>query len=161
MTRNYSRETGSMTGIFEELKWENLQLRRGGMIIGPYDCKKVCQVKSKFMQMTLCQNRRFRNQHEMAYQISYASIDTYKKSFSPQTIRDWNYLPDPLISAAELSDNCVSKFTSLLRARFLGQALTRYCHFGVSSVTYSDKMRDVKSANHGTWIPNGNSRCYH
>ena len=44
---------------------------------------------------------------------------------------------------------------------FLGKALTRYCHFVVSSVNYSDKMRDVKSTNHGTWIPNGNSRCYH
>ena len=117
MTRNYSPETGSMTGIFEELKWEILQLRKGGRIIGPYYRKKVCEVKSKFMQKTLSQNRRYRNQHSMAYQISYPSKDVYKKSFSPQTIRDWNYLPDSLISAAELSDNCVSKFTSLLRAR--------------------------------------------
>ena len=117
MARNYSRETGSMTGIFEELKWEILQLRKGGRIIGPYYCKKVCEVKSKLMQMTLSQNRRCRNQHSMAYQISYASKDGYKKSFSPQTVRDWNYLPDSLISAAELSDNCISKFTSLLRAR--------------------------------------------
>ena len=46
MTRNYSRETGSMTYISEELKWEILQLRKGGMIIGSYDCKKVCKVKS-------------------------------------------------------------------------------------------------------------------
>ena len=62
MMRNYSRETGSMTGIFEELKWEILQLRKGGKITGPYNCKKVCEVKSKFMQMTLSQNRRCRNQ---------------------------------------------------------------------------------------------------
>ena len=27
-TRNYSYETGSMTGILEELKWETLQKRR-------------------------------------------------------------------------------------------------------------------------------------
>ena len=46
MTRNYSRETGSMTGIFEGLKWEILQLRKGERIIGPYYCKKVCEVKS-------------------------------------------------------------------------------------------------------------------
>ena len=78
MMRNYSRETGSMTGIFEELKWEILQLRKGGRIIGPYYCKKVCEVKSKFMQMTLSQNRRCRNQHSMAYQIYYASKDAYK-----------------------------------------------------------------------------------
>ena len=117
ITRNYNRETGSMTGILEELKWEILQLRKGGRIIGPYYCEKVCEVKSKFMQMTSSQNRRCINQLSMAYQISYASKDAYKNSFSPQTIRDWNYLPDSLISAAELSDNCVSKFTSLLRAR--------------------------------------------
>ena len=30
---------------------------------------------------------------------------------------DWNELPDSLISSAELSDDCVSKFTSLVRAR--------------------------------------------
>ena len=107
MTRNYSSETGSMTGIFEELKWEILHLRNGGRIIGSYYCKKACEVKSKFMQVTLSQIRRCRNQHPMAYQISYASKDSYKKSFSPQTIRDWNYLPD----------SRVLKFTSLLRAR--------------------------------------------
>ena len=66
MTRNYSRETGSMTGIYEELRWEVLQLRKVGGIIGPYYCKKVCEVKSKFMHMTLSQNRRCRNQHSMA-----------------------------------------------------------------------------------------------
>ena len=47
MTRNYSRETGSMTGIFEELKWEILQLRKGGRIIGPYYCKKGLRGKVK------------------------------------------------------------------------------------------------------------------
>ena len=75
MTRNLSRETGSMTVIFEELKWEIIQLRKGGRIIGTYYCKKVCEVKPKFMQMTLSQNRRCRNQHSMAYQISYANKD--------------------------------------------------------------------------------------
>ena len=43
--------------------------------------------------------------------------DAYKDSSFPQTIRDWNDLPDSLISSAELSDDCVSKFTSLVRAR--------------------------------------------
>ena len=36
---------------------------------------------------------------------------------SPQTMSDWNELPDSLISSAEMSDDCVSKFTSLVRAR--------------------------------------------
>ena len=41
----------------------------------------------------------------------------YKGSFFPQTIRDWNALPDSLISSAEDAENCVAKFTSLVRAR--------------------------------------------
>ena len=40
-----------------------------------------------------------------------------KNNFFPQTIRDWNDLPDSLISSAGVADNCVSKFTSLVRAR--------------------------------------------
>ena len=37
----------------------------------------------------------------------------------PQTIRDWKRidLPDSLISSAEMSDDCMSKFASLVRAR--------------------------------------------
>ena len=36
---------------------------------------------------------------------------------SPKAIRDWNNLPESLISCSELSDDSVSKFTSLVRAR--------------------------------------------
>ena len=38
-------------------------------------------------------------------------------AFSPQTIRDWNVLPDSLISPAEGAEDGVAKFTSLMRAR--------------------------------------------
>ena len=62
-------------------------------------------------------NRRCRNQHSLAFQIPSASTNAYLHSFFPQTIRDWNELPDSLISSAEMSDDCVSKFTSLVRAR--------------------------------------------
>ena len=57
--------------------------------------------------------RRCRN----AFQPSSASIEAYKCSFFPQTIRDWNDLPDSLLSTAEMSDDCVSKFASLVRSR--------------------------------------------
>ena len=67
-------------------------------------------------------NRSCRNQHSMVFQIPSASKDSYKKSFFPKTIRDWNALPDSLISSVELSDDCVSKFTSLVRARDLSSS---------------------------------------
>ena len=41
----------------------------------------------------------------------------YKSSFFLQTSRDWNDLPDSPISSAEVSNDCVPKFTSLVRAR--------------------------------------------
>ena len=40
--------------------------------------------------------RRGRNQHSLAFQIPSASKDSYKYSFFPQTIRDWNPLFLPL-----------------------------------------------------------------
>ena len=60
--------------------------------------------------------RRSRNQHSLAFHITYASKYVYKYSLFPQTIRDWNDLPEWLISS-ELSDDSVPKFTSLVRAR--------------------------------------------
>ena len=62
-------------------------------------------------------NRRCRNQLSLAFQIPSASKEAYKSSFFPQTIRDWNDLPDSLVSSAEMSDDCVSKFASLVRSR--------------------------------------------
>ena len=55
-----------------------------------------------------------RNQHSLAFQIPSASKDGYQYSFFPMTIRDWNDLPESLISSSELSDDSVSKFTSLV-----------------------------------------------
>ena len=34
----------------------------------------------------------------------------------PQTTRDWNDLPESLISSSELSDDSASKFTCLVRS---------------------------------------------
>ena len=116
VTRNYSYETGSMTGILEELKWETLQKgRKDNRLILLY---KGLKGKARIPTDDLIpKNRRCRNQHSLVFQIPTAGIDAYLKSFFPETIRDWNVLPDSLISCAELSDDCVSKFTSLVRAR--------------------------------------------
>ena len=53
----------------------------------------------------------------MAFQTPIPNIDVNKGSFSPQIIRDWNALPDSLISYAEDGEDCVAKVTSLVRAR--------------------------------------------
>ena len=119
VTRNYSYETGSMTGILEELKCETLQKRRkdNRLILLYKGLKGKARIPTDDFIQKKKKNRRCRNQHSLVFQIPTASKDAYVKSFFPQTIRDWNVLPDSLISSAELSGDCVSKFTSLVRAR--------------------------------------------
>ena len=58
-----------------------------------------------------------RNHHSLPYQVPNANTDIYKCSFFPQTIRDWNALPDSLIFSAESAEDGVAKFSPLVRAR--------------------------------------------
>ena len=104
-----------MTGILEQLKWESLKKRRNDnrLILLYKGLKGKARIPTgDFIPET----RRCRNQHSMAFQLPSASVEAYKCSFFPQTIRDWNVHPDSLISSTELPDDCVSKFSSLVRA---------------------------------------------
>ena len=116
VTRNYVYETGSMTGILGQLKWESLKKRRkdNRLILLYKGLKGKARIPTDDL---IPKTRRGRNQHSLAFQIPSASKDVYQHSFFPQTIRDWNDLPESLISSSELSDDSVSKFTSLVRAR--------------------------------------------
>ena len=104
-----------MTGILEHLKWESLKKgRRDSSLILLY---KGLKGKASIPTDDLIPLvRHCRNDNSMAYQASIANTDIYmyKYSFFPQTIRDWNALPDSLISSAEGAEDGV---TSLVRAR--------------------------------------------
>ena len=65
VTRYYSRETGSMTGILEELKWGTLQKRRkDNRLILLY---KGLKGKARIPTVDLIpKKRRCRNQHSIA-----------------------------------------------------------------------------------------------
>ena len=116
VTGNYNYETGSMTGILVQLKWESLKKRRkdNRLILLYKGLKGKASVPTDDL---IPKTRRCRNRHSMAFQTPIANTDVYKGSFFPQTIRDWNALPDSLISSAEDAEDCVAKFTSLVRAR--------------------------------------------
>ena len=100
VTGNYSYETGSMTGILGQLKWESLKKRRkdNRLILLYKGLKGKASVPTDDL---IPKTRRCKNQHSMAFQTPIANTDVYKGSFFPQTIRDWNALPDSLISSAE------------------------------------------------------------
>ena len=107
---------GVMTGILGQLKLElELERRKDNRLILLY---KGLKGKARIPTDDLIlKTRRGRNQHSLTFQIPSASKDVYRYSFFPQTIRDWNDLPESLMSSSELSDDSVSKFTSLVRAR--------------------------------------------
>ena len=104
VTRNYTFEEGSMTGILEQLTWESLKKRRtDNLLILLY---KGLKGKARIPTDDLIpKTRRCRNSHSNAFQLPSASIEAYKCSFFPQTIRDWNDLPDSLFSTAEMSES--------------------------------------------------------
>ena len=116
VTGNYNYETGSMTGILVQLKWESLKKRRkdNRIILLYKGLKGKASVPTDDL---IPKTRCCRNQHSMAFQTPIANTDVYKGSFFPQTNRDWNALPDSLISIAENAEDCVATFTSLVRAR--------------------------------------------
>ena len=96
VTGNYVFETGSMTGILCQLKWESLKKRRkdSRLILLYKGLKGKARIPTDDL---IPKNRCCRNQHSLAFQIPSASKEAYKSSFFPQTIRDWNDLPDSLI----------------------------------------------------------------
>ena len=97
VNRNYVYETGSMTGILGQLKWESLKKRRkdNRLILLYKGLKGKARIPTDDL---IPKTRRGRNQHSLAFQIPSANKDVYKNSFFPQTIRDWNDLPESLIS---------------------------------------------------------------
>ena len=116
VTGNYNFETGSMTSILEQLGWESLHKRLKGskLILLFKDLKGRASIPCDDLQPP---NRRSRNQHPMAFQVTYARTDIYKYSFFPDTIRDWNALSASIISSAESSEDPAARFTSLVRSR--------------------------------------------
>ena len=107
-----------MTGNLGQLKWESLKKRRkdNRLILLYKGLKGKARIPTDDL---IPKTRRGRDQHsfKLAFQIPSASKDVYQYSFFPQTIRDWNDLLESPISSYELSDDGVSKFTSLVRAR--------------------------------------------
>ena len=82
VTGNYNYETGSMTGIPGQLKWESLKKRRkdNRLILLYKGFKGKSSVPT---DDPIPKTRRCRNQHPMAFKTPIAYTDVYKGSFFP------------------------------------------------------------------------------
>ena len=116
VTGNYNFETGSMTKVLEQLKWESLKQRRKGsrLLLFYKGLKGQANIPVDDLKTPL---RHTRNHHSDSFQVPYARTDAYRHSFFPETIRDWNALPASTVSSAKCSEDCISRFTSLMRSR--------------------------------------------
>ena len=102
MTGNYNYETESMTGILGQSKWEPLKkMGKDNRLIVILRYKGLKDKASQPTDDLIPKTMRGKNQHSMAFQTHIANADVYEGNFFLQTIRDWNALPDSLISSAE------------------------------------------------------------
>ena len=91
VTRNYTFEEGSMTGILEQLRWESLKKRRtdNRLILLYKGLKGKARIPTDDL---IPKTRRCRNSHSKAFQLPSASIEAYKCSdfaglnFCPATL---------------------------------------------------------------------------
>ena len=76
VTRNYTFEEGSMTGILEQLKWESLKKRRtdNRLILLYKGLKGKARIPT---DDRIPKTRRCRNSHSKAFQLPSASIEAY------------------------------------------------------------------------------------
>ena len=89
VTGNYIYETGSMTGILEQLKWESLKKRqkdsRISIIMLYKGLKGAASISTNDLVPLI---RHVRKHLSLAFQSPFANTDIYKSSFFPQTTRD-------------------------------------------------------------------------
>ena len=100
-----------MTGILEKLKWDSLKKKR--ILLYKYLKGAASIPTDDLIPLIRCS----RNHHSLTFQTPAARTDIYKGSFFPQTTREWNALPDSIITSAESAEDGVARFISLERAR--------------------------------------------
>ena len=98
-----------MTKILEQLKWES-QRQKGSRLVLFY--KSLKGQASIPVDDHRTPPRHARNHHSEPFQVPYIGIVCF-----PETIRDWSALPASTIASAECSEDCISRFTSLMRSR--------------------------------------------
>ena len=97
VTSNYSYEPGSMTAILEQLELEPLQERRKKCRLTLF-CKGIYQQAAVPTNILQKPKFRTRHMHSQYHTRPRTSGDTFKNSFMPMTLRDWNLLPHEVIN---------------------------------------------------------------
>ena len=101
VTNQHQRDV-SVTGLINTLGWRPLQERRLEA--------RLCMFYKSLHGLAACPIPDYINpiatatraSHNQQYSIPTARLDTYKYSYFPRTIKTWNLLPSPLVSAPSI-----------------------------------------------------------
>ena len=105
--------------MLEKLKWESLKKRRRDSrpILLYKGLKGAASIPTDIIPPSPHPPNSSPTIRHIAFQAPTARTEIYKGSFFPETIRDWNALPDSIITSVEDAEVGVARFTSLVRAQ--------------------------------------------
>ena len=100
ITHNYSLAPGTRTLIKQQINMDSLNTRRQAhrlTLMYKISNNHIDINKHEYLQDTNI--RSTRNSHTQKYQTYHTNTDSYKHSYFPLTIRDWNRLPQHTIDS--------------------------------------------------------------
>ncbi|KAI8516876.1 hypothetical protein Bbelb_054570 [Branchiostoma belcheri] len=99
VTLNDYQRTSSVTQMLNDLQWPLLSERRRKARLTTFYKLTHNIIKIPTSNLLKPAQGRTRGSHQYKYQPIHARTDTYKYSFFPHTIPQWNALPGPVVMA--------------------------------------------------------------
>ena len=96
-----SKSPGCVTNMIKKLEWESLADRRQTRRLVIFHKAVHGHLSIPLGNLTQPATRPSRHTNSRAYTTLTASKDCYKHSFMPKTIRDWNSLPESVVTITD------------------------------------------------------------
>ena len=113
VTKNYSREPGTVTELLSNLGWPSLETRRKVMRLSLFYKALAGDAEISMPKDLQGTTRNTRQHHSRRFTRPSTSTNQYANSFFANTIRDWNSLPPDTLEAPSIETFKVSLWKHL------------------------------------------------
>lgn len=96
---NRQHNTSSVTEMLKELNWETLEQRRKKLRLLMFYKLHTKEITVDTTKYLVPRQHQSRHVNDHPYSIPLARTDSYKYSFFPRTIKDWNCLPTDTVNS--------------------------------------------------------------
>ena len=114
ISSNYCHDPGTMTNILKELDLEPLKERRKQSRLILF-CKGIHHQATLPTHVLQTPARKTKNMHDMPFRQLQANSDTYKESYMPKTVKDWNSVSSNIIFKIKSAADPVKSFAAIVR----------------------------------------------